>query len=686
MAERDTRGVDSYYQPGDYEDHSPIVYPAPNADNNRRFEVNRFTDEEVRLRLFPYSLKDKAKRELFHEAYERLKELLRSCNHQKIPKWELVKVFYDGLDSQNRQFLLEASGGVFMTRSSEDECAFFEQLSKGSKTQASVERKTHNPSHVNHVSNSGCSTRNLEKELDEIKMLLPMFNNPNQGGSVNFVQVQDMCSNCGDPSQYANGCKKGITLGMKEQVNEIQGRKYDPFSNTYNQGWRNHPNFSSDNNQYQRQNQNLSQNNQQSQSSSTDARMESLMEEMKKTLEIQNKSIAALGKQIGQVAEEKATRESDTIPSYTLLNPNHESQVRGHEVNMVGTLRNGKADDNKLKMPRKSEIKYGPGKSPTLHDLSNNVNEVQICVFKNENSMHHCPKKVKLTEKVSAVISSSLSPKFKDPGTPLISVTVGNVNVKKALLDFGACINILSSSFVDRYELGTLKRTDILIQLADRSMRTPMGMLKNVIVKVEDFYYPVDFIVMDIETNFRETQPTIILSRPFLATIDDLINCRTGVMDISFGNKRSRINIFNSLHTPDVQDCFLLDTNHEQVESSAHTFVECPMSKDVWSRVARWWNKDLNHVVSFDDRFLGLLGSADSIQISKIWQAIKWVTGYILWKNRNNTIFRKKKSTGPMILNEIQLKSFEWISNRSRRTPIVWSQWLINPSIYDDHG
>ncbi|XP_071695146.1 uncharacterized protein [Rutidosis leptorrhynchoides] len=438
-------------------------------------------------------------------------------------------------------------------------------------------------------------------------MLLPMFNNPNQGGSINFVQVQDVCSNCGDTSRYANGCKMGITLGMEEQVNEIQGQKYDPYSNTYNQGWRNHPNFSSDNNQFQRQNQNLSQNNQQSQSPSTDARMESFMKEMKKTLEIQNKSIAALGKQIGQVAEKKATLESDTISGYTLLDPNHESQGIGYEVNMVGTLRNGKAYDNKVKMPMKSEIKYGPSKSPTLHDLSNNVNEVpvnlgvglnveKLVVEKFEEtdmepdtipfpkaleSLHQFPygkkgpktddmwKTFKQVKIMSAVISGSLPPKFKDPGTPLISVTVGNVNVKNALLDLGASINILPSSFVDRYELETLKQTDILIQLANRSMRTPRGMLENVIVKLEDFYYPVDFIVMDIETTFRETQPTIILSRPFFATIDALINCRTGVMDISFNNKRSRINIFNSLHTPDVQDCFLLDTNHEQVQKYA---------------------------------------------------------------------------------------------------------------------
>ncbi|XP_071714063.1 uncharacterized protein [Rutidosis leptorrhynchoides] len=295
--------------------------------------------------------------------------------------------------------------------------------------------------------------------------------------------------------------------------------------------------------------------------------MESFMEEMKKTLEIQNKSIAALGKQIGQVTEEKATRESDTISSYTLLNPNHESQGRGHEVNMVGTLRNGKVYDNKLKMPRRSEFEYGPvekfeetdmrtntipfpkalespnqssysKKGPKTDDMWETFKQFlkDLCVQKRKLNAS-LPKKVKLTEKVSAVISGSLPPKFQDLGTPLISVTVGNVNVKKVLLDLGASINILPSSFVDRYKLGTLKQTNILIQLADQSMRTPRGMLENVIVKVEDFYNPVDFIVMDIETNFRETQPMIILGRLFFATIDALVNCRTGVMDISFGLK-----------------------------------------------------------------------------------------------------------------------------------------------------
>ncbi|XP_071709118.1 uncharacterized protein [Rutidosis leptorrhynchoides] len=94
----------------------------------------------------------------------------------------------------------------------------------------------------------------------------------------------------------------------------------------------------------------------------------------------------------------------------------------------------------------------------------------------------------------------------------------------------------------------------------------PRGILEDVVVKVEDFHYPVDFVVMDIESRNRDAQPTIILGRPFLATINAHINCRTGAMDISIGNRKMRINIFNSLHAPCVHECYQVDVIDEQVE------------------------------------------------------------------------------------------------------------------------
>ncbi|GJU38902.1 putative nucleotidyltransferase, ribonuclease H [Tanacetum coccineum] len=176
------------------------------------------------------------------------------------------------------------------------------------------------------------------------------------------------------------------------------------------------------------------------------------------------------------------------------------------------------------------------------------------------------PKKINLTEHVSAVLSSSLPPKFKDPGAPLISVVVGNIAIKKALLDLGASINILPASLVDKYDLGTLRKTDTIISLADRSTKIPRGILEDVIVKVDDFYYPVDFFVMDTESPYKDVQPTIILGRPFLATIDARINCRTGAMDIAFGNKKLRLNVFNFVNSPTMNEYYQVDVIDEEVQ------------------------------------------------------------------------------------------------------------------------
>jgi len=70
-------------------------------------------------------------------------------------------------------------------------------------------------------------------------------------------------------------------------------------------------------------------------------------------------------------------------------------------------------------------------------------------------------------------------------------------------------------------------------------------LIENVLVKVDEFYFSVDFIVIDMESTRNPTQIPI-LGRPFLATVNACINCRTSVIDISFGNKKVKLNIFNA--------------------------------------------------------------------------------------------------------------------------------------------
>ena len=135
-------------------------------------------------------------------------------------------------------------------------------------------------------------------------------------------------------------------------------------------------------------------------------------------------------------------------------------------------------------------------------------------------------KKAFLIEQVSAIIQSKNPVKYKDPGSHTISVNIGGTTIDKALLDLGASVNILPYSVYKQLGLGELKPTNITLSLADRSMKIPKGIVEDVLVKVDKFYYPVDFVVLDTEPiENRPNHVPIILGRPFLATANAIINC-----------------------------------------------------------------------------------------------------------------------------------------------------------------
>jgi hypothetical protein len=156
------------------------------------------------------------------------------------------------------------------------------------------------------------------------------------------------------------------------------------------------------------------------------------------------------------------------------------------------------------------------------------------------------PKKAYLTEQVSSILQCKLPIKYKDPGCPTIACMIGERQINRALLDLGASVNLLPYSVYLKLGLGELKPTTVTLQLADRSLKRLRGILEDVLIKVDKFYFPVDFIVIDTEpVHDVANQIPVILGRPFLATANALINCRTGVMKISFGNMTVELNIFN---------------------------------------------------------------------------------------------------------------------------------------------
>ena len=128
---------------------------------------------------------------------------------------------------------------------------------------------------------------------------------------------------------------------------------------------------------------------------------------------------------------------------------------------------------------------------------------------------------------------------------------IGKKIVKKALLDLGASLNLPPYSVYKQLGLGELKPTLITLSLADRSVKIPKGIIEDVLVQVDNFYYPVDFIVFDTDPIVKETNYVpIIIGRPFLATSNAIINCRNGLMQLTFGNRTLELNIFYMCKKP----------------------------------------------------------------------------------------------------------------------------------------
>ncbi|XP_024018858.1 uncharacterized protein LOC112090835 [Morus notabilis] len=170
-------------------------------------------------------------------------------------------------------------------------------------------------------------------------------------------------------------------------------------------------------------------------------------------------------------------------------------------------------------------IKQVPAYAKVIKDL---------CTIKRK---HHVKKTAFLTKQMSAVIEQKTPPKYKDPGCPTISCQIGTHEFGQALLDLGSSVNLMPYSIYSQLGLGEIKPTTVILQLADRSIKRPRGIVEDVLLQVDKFYYPVDFLVSDTQSvvNMESSIP-IILGRPFLATANALINCRNGLMKISFGN------------------------------------------------------------------------------------------------------------------------------------------------------
>jgi len=176
----------------------------------------------------------------------------------------------------------------------------------------------------------------------------------------------------------------------------------------------------------------------------------------------------------------------------------------------------------KINIPLLDAIKQIPSYAKFLKDL---------CTVKRKLFVQ---KKAFLTEQVSSIIQQKIPFKHKDPGSPTIPCIIGDSKIDKTLIDLGSGVNLLPYSVYEQLGLGELKPTKVVLQLADRSVVILRGIVEDVLVQVDKFYFPVDFIVLYTKPVAPSSiDVPVILGQPFLATSNALINCRNGIMKLN---------------------------------------------------------------------------------------------------------------------------------------------------------
>ncbi|GAU47732.1 hypothetical protein TSUD_386910 [Trifolium subterraneum] len=174
----------------------------------------------------------------------------------------------------------------------------------------------------------------------------------------------------------------------------------------------------------------------------------------------------------------------------------------------------------------------------------------------NEETIH-------LDASCSAIIQRTLPTKEKDPGRVTLPVTIGNVNVGKALIDLGSSINLIPLSVIERIGGLDITRTRMTLQLANKSIKRPSGIAEDVLVKVDKFMFPIDFMVMDIE---EDDDVPLILGRPFMKTARMMIDIDDGVMKVRVQDEEVSFNLWEAMkYSKDKGVCFKMDATYEAI-------------------------------------------------------------------------------------------------------------------------
>ncbi|XP_019259572.1 PREDICTED: uncharacterized protein LOC109237692 [Nicotiana attenuata] len=266
---------------------------------------------------------------------------------------------------------------------------------------------------------------------------------------------------------------------------------------------------------------------------------------MQEKLAAHDSAIKGIETQLGQLPMALNNRPQGTLPTDTNINP----KEKNPNQLMAVSLRNGRDLDREqeVSQSRRETTSTTPATPVTLEtDESAELTEVvieQAQVDKGkEKEGEQLPEQT-----CNAIVTRPMAQKVSDPGSFTIPCTIRSYDFAKVLCDLGASINLIPLAIYTKLGIGRARPTSMLLQLANRTVKRPIGILDDVLVQVGKFVFPADFVILDCQV---DEEIPIILGRPFLATGRALIDCETGELKMRLNNKEIIFNVQQSMRRP----------------------------------------------------------------------------------------------------------------------------------------
>ncbi|RVW44220.1 hypothetical protein CK203_089462 [Vitis vinifera] len=251
------------------ESENPYAHIKEFEDVCNTFQEGGASIDLMRLKLFPFNLKDKAKEQIsnfsakenekFYECWERYMEAINACPHHGFDTWLLVSYFYNGMSSSMKQLLKTMCGGDFMSKNPEEAMDFlsyvvkvsrgWDEPNKGEVGKMKSQSNAFNAKARMHTLNEdvdmkvkfAAMTRRLEElELKKMHEVQAVAETPVQVKPCPIYQsYEHLVEEC--PTILAAREMFGEQANF---IGQFKPNNNASYGDTYNSSWKNHTNFS----------------------------------------------------------------------------------------------------------------------------------------------------------------------------------------------------------------------------------------------------------------------------------------------------------------------------------------------------------------------------------------------------------------------------------------------------------